>query len=142
MDTEQSKYEGYAILELMGHRKEVGYVTTEYFGGAALFRVDTPTIEAHEETTKRAGYASTDQGHMHLPAGSVVRRPAIPSRTVYVAPGSLYALNPCTEEVVRAAAQEKAYGTAPLQLLSMPEALAIAAAPGYEDSDPDDNASF
>ncbi len=32
-------FEGYAIVEIMGHQKVSGYVTTQYFGGTAVFRV-------------------------------------------------------------------------------------------------------
>jgi hypothetical protein len=35
-------FEGWAILELMGHRKLGGYVSQEVFAGAGLIRIDVP----------------------------------------------------------------------------------------------------
>lgn len=35
-------FEGWSILELMGHRKLAGFVTIEELGGAALIRIDVP----------------------------------------------------------------------------------------------------
>lgn len=37
METEQAKFEGWAIVEMMGHRREIGHVTTEAYGVAVLF---------------------------------------------------------------------------------------------------------
>lgn len=53
MDQEQSKFEGWAIVEMMGHRREIGYVTTEHYGAASLFRVDSPEVEEREYELKR-----------------------------------------------------------------------------------------
>ncbi len=133
MDIEQSKFTGFAVLELMGHRKETGFVTTEYFGGAALFRVDTPAIEAYEETTRRSSYAITKDGTEYVPAGALVKHPAIESRTVYVSPNSLYALNPCTEAVAREAAKQKFEDSRPPILLKLPERPVLTA--GVEDEE-------
>lgn len=40
----QNRFEGFAVVELFGHAKEIGFVTTEYYGTAAFFRVDTPEL--------------------------------------------------------------------------------------------------
>ena len=42
----QSRFEGWAIVEMFGHQREAGFVTTESFGPACLFRVDTPALPA------------------------------------------------------------------------------------------------
>lgn len=34
METPQNHLETWAIVELMGHQKEVGFVTTQYYGTA------------------------------------------------------------------------------------------------------------
>ncbi len=31
MEHETSKFEGWAVVEMFGHSREVGYITTEYF---------------------------------------------------------------------------------------------------------------
>jgi len=43
---EQTAFEGWAILELMGHRKLAGYVTEQQIGGAAFLRIDVPGEKA------------------------------------------------------------------------------------------------
>lgn len=68
--SEQIAFEGWAILELMGHRQRGGYVKdVEMFGGKML-RIDIPV---NGDTTVTEFYG-----------GSAV-----------------YALRPCTEEIVR-----------------------------------------
>ena len=45
MDTQQQKdptFEGWAFLELMGHRKLAGFVREQNFAGAGLIRIDVP----------------------------------------------------------------------------------------------------
>lgn len=51
-EVEQAKFEGWAIVEMMGHRQEVGYVTTEAYGQAVLFRVDSPDIPERDYTNR------------------------------------------------------------------------------------------
>lgn len=40
---EAEGYEGWALLELMGHRKLAGKVSEQVIAGAALLRIDVPT---------------------------------------------------------------------------------------------------
>jgi hypothetical protein len=37
-----ASYEGWAILELMGHRRLAGYLSEQAIGGAAFIRIDVP----------------------------------------------------------------------------------------------------
>jgi hypothetical protein len=99
---QQAKFEGWAVVEMMGHQREIGYVTTEYYGAAAMFRVDAPAIAEREFELKRPDYA----GGKYVPAGTKVKRLAIPAKTRLVAPGSLYAITPCTEETAMKAIEE------------------------------------
>ena len=41
MDSE--KYEGWVILELMGHRRLTGYLAEQEIAGRAFLRIDVPT---------------------------------------------------------------------------------------------------
>ncbi len=66
---EQSGFEGWAILELMGHRRLGGRVSEATIGGASFLRIDVPT------------------------AGQVT------AFTQFYAPGSIYAITPATEEI-------------------------------------------
>jgi len=116
-----NSFTGWAIVEMMGHRVEVGYVTTEYYGGAALFRVDTPELPEREVTMEYPGYALVNGEPERCPAGSRAVRSAVPARSCLLAPAGLYALNPCTEEAARHALEKRESGNRPLILLEMPK---------------------
>ena len=117
------------MVEMMGHRKEIGYVTTQAFGQAVLFRVDTPELTEREYELERPEYV----GGSYCPQGTMVKRPALPPRSCLVAPSSLYAINPCTEEAARAAIEREF--RPPLLLVRLPEGKAL---PPPVDDDTDD----
>lgn len=75
----------WAICELLGHRRVAGLVAEVRLAGAGFLRVDIPEV---------SGY---------------------PARTQYVAPGSVYALHPCSEDTARRAAVAFAGSAAPVQ---------------------------
>ena len=129
IEIKQGNVEGWHIVEMMGHRKEIGFVTTEAYGAAVLFRVDTPDLPEREFVLTRPDYA--DVGEIGLrqwvPAGAKVKRAAVPPRSCLVAPGSLYAMNPCTEEAARNAIERNI--ERPLILIEMPAQAALPAAP-------------
>ena len=83
----------------MGHETEIGFVSTEAYGQAVLFRIDTPELPEREFTLT----SPKTVGFKRMPAGTKVKRPAAPGKSRLVAPGSLYAINPCTEEAARTA---------------------------------------
>jgi hypothetical protein len=94
-----AKFEGWALIELWGKQREAGYVTTQYFGGDAMFRVQVPCIPASEETL--TGWLLV--GDRFAPPGAVIARSAIPARIRLIAAGAVFALNPATEAAVHAA---------------------------------------
>lgn len=71
---EEKGFAEWAILELMGHRRVAGYVREVTLAGAGFLRLDIPATGGHG------------------------------AQTQYIAPGSLYALHPTTEEIAVAAA--------------------------------------
>jgi hypothetical protein len=73
----QSDFEGWAILELMGHRRLGGHVRVTELGGAPLFRIDVPTPDGKDFATQ-----------FHSPA-------------------AVYCLTPTTEETARAIAKRE-----------------------------------
>ena len=76
--TAQVEFEGWAILELLGHRRLAGYVTVVELAGQPMLRLDVPgQVYGGEETGKA---------------------------TQFVGAGSIYALTPTTEEIARAVA--------------------------------------
>lgn len=136
----QSKFEGWAVVEIMGHNKEIGYVTTEYFGGPALFRVDQPSLPEREYELKRPQWLDGQQ----CPAGTKVQRTELPGKTVWVGPPAIFRMTPCTEETARRAIEELI--PVPIKVLSMPEHKQLVAAGSIEDdelapewNDPDDD---
>lgn len=68
-------FEGWAIVELMGHRKVAGLVSSEEVGGVALIRIDVPG----------------DNG--------------VNVATQYYNPTALYCLTPTTEDLARKVAR-------------------------------------
>jgi hypothetical protein len=67
-------FDEWVILELMGHRRLAGRVREVQVAGAGFLRLDMPATEGHSPQTQ------------------------------YVAPGSVYAMHPTTEEIATAAA--------------------------------------
>jgi hypothetical protein len=123
---QQAKFEGWAIVEQMGHNRYAGFVTTEYFGGTALFRIDVPALEERERTTKRPEYDS--DGRRYLPAGATVKESAVQGYTKYIGPSSLFALTPCSQAAVLAAIEE--IQPRAVMAVTLPERAAAAIAAG------------
>ena len=117
--SEQNSFTGWAIVEMMGHRREIGYVTTEHYGAASLFRVDSPEFEEREWELTKPQWVTTDRGVDRMaPIGSKVKRVGIPAKSCLIGPASVYALNPCTEEMARKAIEEGVHR--PIKLLEIP----------------------
>jgi len=116
MENDQAKFDGWAIVELMGHQREAGFVTTEAYGQAVLFRVDVPEIPEREEVLLRDEWNDQSSDGIasgnYLRAGSKVLRTKVPARSRLISPSAIYAINPCTEEAVR-----KVVGTVPRTLI-------------------------
>lgn len=107
MEAPQSKLETWAIVELMGHAREIGFVTTEYFGPACLFRVDVPELPEREFVLPRPEWVTDEKGNsQYVPVGSKVKRSAVPGRSPLLGVASIYKLTPCTEATARAAIEE------------------------------------
>ncbi|MDA8311463.1 MAG: acetyltransferase [Actinomycetota bacterium] len=69
---DEESYRGWSILELMGHRRLAGMVTTEQIGRASFIRIDVP-LDSDGETTSQ-----------------------------FYSPSAVYCLTPTTEEIARA----------------------------------------
>lgn len=75
MSTEAPAFEGWAVLELMGHRRLAGYLSEATIGGGAFVRIDVPGLGDD------------------------------PVATQFYAPGAVYCITPTTEDVARAVAR-------------------------------------
>lgn len=125
-DIKQADFSGWAVVELFGHQREVGFVTTEVFGSAVLFRIDTPDLPKREYKLERPEWTQVAGADVRLsPAGSLVQREGSPARSKLVGPGAIYAITPCTE----AAAQKAIEGLIrrELILLELPDKTPIIA---------------
>jgi hypothetical protein len=132
MENTQAKFEGWAVVELFGHQRETGFVSTEYFGQAAMFRIDVPELPEREYELERPEYI----GVQLAPKGTKVRRDAVPGRTRLVNPSALYALNPCSEEAARKAVESLVRRE--LSIISLPEGKQLTAAESQDFADPED----
>ena len=109
MEPKQAAFEGWAIVEIFGHQKAIGFVTTEAYGSACLFRVDTPELPEREYTLLRPSYTSSPDDpstRAWTASGAKVKRLASPASSQLLGPGSIYRLIPCTEEVAREAIED------------------------------------
>lgn len=122
-EVQQAKFDGWAIVDVLGHQRYVGYVTTQAFGQAVLFRIDVPALEARERTTKQPGYIS---GRGYCPAGTVVQEGAVDGYSKLIGAGSIYAITPCTKEAALAAVEETQ--PRPLMNVTIPPGAALPAA--------------
>lgn len=70
MENEQD-FTGWATVEIMGHQRFAGHVSTQAVAGAAMLRIDIPAVDDTPAFTKLFGTSS------------------------------IYGITPCTEEVAR-----------------------------------------
>lgn len=100
-EQQQAKFEGWAVVEVFGHQRYAGYVTTEAFGQAVLFRVDVPPLAERERVTKAWEYIERKD----VPPGSTVKEIAVQGYTKYFGAGAIYGITPCTQDVAERAVE-------------------------------------
>ena len=132
----QAEYKGWAKIEVMGHQSHIGYVTTEVYGAAVLFRIDRPGIPEVEETLLRPEWI----GDQHCAIGSVIKRAAVEPLSVLVGAGSIYRIIPCSEEVAIAAIQKEQ--RRPLAIVKLAEVKRIESVERQYETDFDDPQDF
>ena len=110
-----AQFEGWAIVELFGHQREIGFVTTRYFGTACMFQVDAPELPERDSILDTPQYVNGKW----TPAGAKVQKKSAPARSRLLGPGSIYALNPCSEQAAMHAIEQLAGRE--IVVLSIPE---------------------
>lgn len=75
------RFEEWAILEVMGYTRYIGYVSEVTIAGAAMIRIDVLEVAAERGL------------------------PAIPAYTKFVGTGVVYSITPCSEEFAKVAAR-------------------------------------
>lgn len=93
MSSSEKPFDQWCIVELFGHQRIAGRVTEQTVGGCAFVRVDVPAVGD------------------------------IPGYTRLLGQGAIYAINPVTEELSRAAAA--AYRAVPVSPYELPELRAL-----------------
>lgn len=132
---EQAKFEGWAVVEIMGHQRYAGFVTTQAFGGAVLFRVDVPALPERERLTEYDDYFDGK----YVPKGAAVKELEKPAYTKLFGAASVYCITPCTEEAAMKALESMQ--SRALKLLALPEKPALDA-PDNDDPQQDDDLGF
>lgn len=89
----QINFDGWAKVEIMGHRVAIGRVTTQHIGAAAFLRIVTPEIPATRYTLEKSAWID---GSLYGP-GTVVET-FRERREILVGTGSIYAITPMSEE--------------------------------------------
>ena len=131
----QARFDSWAIVDVLGHQRYVGYVTTEAYGQAVLFRIDVPALEERERVTVRPGYDETGR---YLPAGTTVKEGAVAGYTKLIGSGSIYAITPCTKEVALEAVEKAQHR--PLMSVTLPPAADVRELPPADPRAIDDDA--
>jgi len=137
---QQNRFEGWAVVELFGHAKEIGFVTTQYFGSACLFQIDVPELPEREYLLERPEYVNTDDGGREfMRSGTKVKRTAVLARTRLVGPSAVYSMTPCTEETARKAIEEFAPRRLILLEVAPPQPALQVTWPGKDAEDEEDD---
>ncbi len=129
MPEQQAQFNGWARVEVMGHQTHIGYVRTEAYGQAVMFRIDTPEFPEREYTLEEPAYVDS----RWTPKGAKVKRSATPGCSVMVGAGSIYRICPCDEAAALKAIEIGQ--RAELKLISLPEGMALPAPEPREEGD-------
>ena len=123
---QQASFNGWARVEVMGHQTHIGFVRTEAYGQAVMFRIDTPELPEREYVLEEPAYVDS----RWTPAGAKVQRAATPGCSVLVGAGSIYRIIPCSE--VAALRAIESTQRAELKLIELPPDKALPAGGSYE----------
>lgn len=120
-DQDSNSFTGWAKVEIMGKQAHLGFVKTEVYGQAVMFRVDTPQLPERQYVLESPAFVDGKW----CPAGTTVLRVASEGCTVLIGSGSIYRLTPCTEAACLRAIEMGQ--RAELKLISLPHASGYAA---------------
>lgn len=110
MPEQSAPFEGWTILELMGHRRLGGYVREINVAGAGFLQIDIPDVEGD-----------------------------VPYATQIYSPSSVYCMTPTTEAMARAVAKNnRPQPVARWELAAAPEMRAAGTLPDGGSDDPGD----
>lgn len=119
----ETPFEGWAILELMGHRKLAGFLSEQAIGGASFVRIDVPKAPPNPSLDLRA-------------LGDAERAAEAWAVTQFYAPSAVYCITPTTEDLARKVAAGAQ--PTPVTRYELPAATPRA----RRDDDSDDNDAY
>lgn len=96
MELSTAKFEGHAIVEIMGHQVVAGFVTTKAFGATVFFHVVAPEEIGPEETIATRTHVNNE----YLLPGSKIRRKRL-AVDQYVSSTSIYRLTACSAQTAQ-----------------------------------------
>jgi hypothetical protein len=100
INSEQSKFEGWAVVNVLGHQRYAGHVTTEHFGQTVFFRVVTPAREGRTRIAENGDYIGNHHGWSYAAQGWRLTEADAPEIVRYVGAGSIYTLEPMSQDAV------------------------------------------
>jgi hypothetical protein len=115
LDEPKESFEGWCIIELMGHRRLAGYVREQNIAGAGFLRLDVPDVRSVDAPYEPTTFIATQ----------------------FYPPSSVYCLTPTTEEIARAVASRSR--PEPVQRWELPAApteTPMSEEPNYDDDSP------
>lgn len=106
MEAAEKTFEGWAILELMGHRRLAGWVEEVQLAGHGMIRLDVPEHPWQNGCTCGSAAPDSTNHELHAPHCQMFRvpdeeKPADVYATQFYSPAALYCLTPTTEPVAR-----------------------------------------
>ncbi|MGH3631203.1 MAG: hypothetical protein ACRDRL_27640 [Sciscionella sp.] len=103
--TDVRTWEGWVILELMGHRRLAGYLAEEQIGGVSFLRLDVPGTEVCERCGGACGLQEVDLDgrpiHTEDPCTACNGHGAKLTATQYYSASAVYCITPTTEDTAR-----------------------------------------
>jgi hypothetical protein len=109
MSEERGTFEGWCVLELMGHRKLGGLVSEATIGGGSFIRIDVPGA------------------------------PGRPGATQFYAPAAVYGITPTTEEIARRlAVRFRPEPVSEWELPKLPSGPVVDVDPAHDDDEGDE----
>lgn len=112
---DQTKFEGWAVVEIMGYQKHAGYCQTQAFGSTVLLKVTAPEVPPFETVLTQREWINGE----YAPAGSRVQR-SRPKAEVLVGMDSIYRITPCSEETALGSLPFKTVVTYRPEVLELP----------------------
>lgn len=117
--SDQEGFVGWAVVELFGHKRMAGHVSSQAVAGGSMVRIDVPETPAD-------------------------MRPMTPAYTKLVGVAAVYGITPVSEEIARRAAREieRWNDPLPVQLPALAAPVGTEIDPNFVDDEDDDDEDY